>query len=554
MRQLIYRTLGIAFVPSFILLIALLAFSRLSGSPGESNLRWTILIGAFMTSFVFIAYHGIQTWRQLEVIREILLQMGRQALAIARAPNHATAEPGLEGELQWLTMVFSVLTDSLHQERAKLEVQIAETASTSQLAQQLVGQINPTEFPSVICRILLKVTPALVTAVAKLDGTMLACRVRSSLAEAVDLQVIGTQLIARAMHRATFLSTFQDAPVQTEFLPAGQFSGISGQSWLVSLTIPGSQERAEPRLITLLLSSEDVSADAIPSYWNVYETFQHIITVAYERSLTLGQQRQTIEMLERANRMKSEFLATMSHELRSPLNVIIGYSHVLLEGLDGELTTEQATDVERIARAAQNLFSLIADILDFSKLDADRLDLHLEEFSPQEIVTSAVNPMQLLARQKGLTLSTFIDPHAMVAWGDPARISQILVNLLSNAVKFTDAGSIHVSVSLEESNVVRFSVEDTGIGIPEDQFDAIFEEFYQIDGSPQRRYGGAGLGLAISQHLALLHGTRIEVSSKINQGSTFWFTLPAKPLPGYGAIASQKQQAPGVRRMNMPSR
>ena len=554
MRQLIYRTLGIAFVPSFILLIALLAFSRLSGSPGESNLRWTILIGAFMTSFVFIAYHGIQTWRQLEVIREILLQMGRQALAIARAPNHATAEPGLEGELQWLTMVFSVLTDSLHQERAKLEVQIAETASTSQLAQQLVGQINPTEFPSVICRILLKVTPALVTAVAKLDGTMLACRVRSSLAEAVDLQVIGTQLIARAMHRATFLSTFQDAPVQTEFLPAGQFSGISGQSWLVSLTIPGSQERAEPRLITLLLSSEDVSADAIPSYWNVYETFQHIITVAYERSLTLGQQRQTIEMLERANRMKSEFLATMSHELRSPLNVIIGYSHVLLEGLDGELTTEQATDVERIARAPQNLFSLIADILDFSKLDADRLDLHLEEFSPQEIVTSAVNPMQLLARQKGLTLSTFIDPHAMVAWGDPARISQILVNLLSNAVKFTDAGSIHVSVSLEESNVVRFSVEDTGIGIPEDQFDAIFEEFYQIDGSPQRRYGGAGLGLAISQHLALLHGTRIEVSSKINQGSTFWFTLPAKPLPGYGAIASQKQQAPGVRRMNMPSR
>ncbi|MCL4541354.1 MAG: ATP-binding protein, partial [Chloroflexi bacterium] len=127
-----------------------------------------------------------------------------------------------------------------------------------------------------------------------------------------------------------------------------------------------------------------------------------------------------------------------------------------------------------------------------------------------------------------------IDPHATVAWGDPARISQILVNLLSNAVKFTDAGYIQVSVSLEASNLLRFSVEDTGIGIPEDQYEAIFEEFHQIDGSPQRRHGGTGLGLAISQRIALLHGTRIGVYSKVNQGSTFWFSLPAKPLPGYG--------------------
>jgi len=229
--------------------------------------------------------------------------------------------------------------------------------------------------------------------------------------------------------------------------------------------------------------------------------------------------------VERANRLKSEFLASMSHELRTPLHSIIGFSELLSERESGPLNPKQERQLDHILRGARHLLSLINDILDLSKIEAGRLELHPESFLAQHAIGEVLTTIEPMAMPKRIRIDNGVDPK-LVLWADRLRAKQILYNLLSNAVKFTpDGGSVSISSSLHEK-YIEIAVRDTGIGIPAEEQRAIFDEFHQAATTTKGVREGTGLGLAITRRLVEKHGGEIRVESTPGVGSCFRVSLP----------------------------
>jgi signal transduction histidine kinase len=232
--------------------------------------------------------------------------------------------------------------------------------------------------------------------------------------------------------------------------------------------------------------------------------------------------------LERVNHLKSQFLATVTHELRTPLHSIISYGSLLLEGyVDGELSEEQQEHIQFMVRRAEDLSRLVGDMLDLSKIEADRLEIKAEPLPLEQSLQDVLSELRQMASNKGLALALEMEEDLPLALADSHRIHQVLVNLVSNALKFTEQGRVVVRCALlERYDMLRISVSDTGIGISPAALDYIFEAFRQADGSTTRRFGGTGLGLTIARKLIELHGGEVAVESIVGQGSTFSFTLP----------------------------
>jgi len=267
------------------------------------------------------------------------------------------------------------------------------------------------------------------------------------------------------------------------------------------------------------------------------------IAVAIDNARSYELAQQAIKEMRELDRLKSQFLANMSHELRTPLNSIIGFSRVIIKGIDGPVTDLQSQDLGAIYNSGQHLLRLINDILDLSKIDAGKMELAFDDVNICELLESVIPTVAGLIKDKPIQLVQDIAPDIPIVRADALRLRQVMLNLLSNAAKFTEQGTITVSATIEsELNgqpevVVR--VADTGAGISPEDLAKLFQPFSQVDASPTRKTGGTGLGLSISRRLVELHGGKIDVDSEVGKGSTFYFTLP---LP---KVADTRQKGDG---------
>jgi PAS domain S-box-containing protein len=229
---------------------------------------------------------------------------------------------------------------------------------------------------------------------------------------------------------------------------------------------------------------------------------------------------------ERANRIKSEFLATMSHELRTPLNAVIGYADLLLDETFGELNFKQRKSIEHISNGGKHLLELINDILDLSKIESGKMELHYDDFFVYEAFRNVQHIILPLAKKKNIRLEFSIEPDTLTLHADKSRFKQILYNLASNAVKFTpEKGSVKIEAR-KTDHAVEVDVIDSGIGIPEEQLKNLFIPFNQLDSTDSRTYEGTGLGLSLVKKFVELHGGNVSVKSEIGKGSTFSFWIP----------------------------
>lgn len=292
-------------------------------------------------------------------------------------------------------------------------------------------------------------------------------------------------------------------------------------------------EMAVPMIVAdKLLGIFDVQADTTNRFTDddkrTYTTLAAQTAIALQNALLYQEQIATVERLRELDHLKSSFLANMSHELRTPLNSISGFTQVMLEGLDGPLSPEMEDDLGLIDKNANHLLNLINEVLDMAKIEAGRLSVSVEPTNLHEIIEDVVKSTAGLARENNLTmeLNNKLIPNQEIVI-DGMRIQQVMINLIGNSMKFTKAGGIKVFAE-QDDEFVHISVKDTGIGIPPDKLEAVFEAFSQVDTSTTRKVGGTGLGLPISQRFVEMHDGRLwaESTGIEGEGSTFYMDLP----------------------------
>lgn len=296
----------------------------------------------------------------------------------------------------------------------------------------------------------------------------------------------------------------------------------------------------EPTIARVMLHFGQLLQTMLFAGQKMFLTSQLHIEATLEQNKDLEERNKSLEeanvRLKEMDRLKSAFLATVSHELRTPLTSIIGYSEMLAEGLAGALNEEQVDYVRTIMEKGETLLKLISSILDVSQIEAGKVRLNFEPMDVLELVNSSVSSLRPQAQKKGVLIETKLPSKLARVTGDRDRLRQVVVNLLANAVKFTPKGgrvSVVVTDLVHQPDLstegYRLIVEDTGVGIAADQFDKIFNSFYQVDSSSTREYGGAGLGLAIVKSFVEGHGGAVRVASELGHGSRFTIILPSQP-------------------------
>ena len=302
---------------------------------------------------------------------------------------------------------------------------------------------------------------------------------------------------------------------------------------------PGNGDPAKSELaVPLILRGEVIGAlgikregesDWTPEEETVVNTVADQIARALESARLTEEQAKTIGQLKEVDRLKTGFLTSMSHELRTPLNSIIGFADILLQGIDGPLEENAITDITAIHGSGKHLLALINDILDLSKIEAGRMELVYSAVSIPIVFKEVAASVSSLLKDRPIRLIQKAGYELPKIWADPLRFSQIVINLVSNAVKFTEEGTVTIGAEVFNDREMHIYVQDTGIGIPEDKLDMVFESFRQVDARNNRKYQGTGMGLAISKQLVEIHGGQMWVESVLGEGTTFHFTIGLAP-------------------------
>ncbi|MBW2001040.1 MAG: PAS domain-containing protein [Deltaproteobacteria bacterium] len=317
-----------------------------------------------------------------------------------------------------------------------------------------------------------------------------------------------------------------------------------GHSWRKSALIEGAYEAEEffPHIGEkgkwLFFSASPIknaggkTVGSIETFWDTTERREakEALQTAHD---DLEQKTTELEQanidLKKLDELRSTFLANMSHELRTPLNSIIGYTDLLSDRIDGDITEEQENSLTKVHKNAKNLLTLINEILDMSRIESGRVELDLSAVDVQDIIQTTISSLEPMVNKKTLIINTDFDENLPLTYADPDRVRQVVTNLLHNAIKFTSKGRIILSVRRSQTpKFVEVCISDTGMGIREKDFDKLFDMFTPLDISATRPYGGVGLGLSICKGLVEMQGGNIWVESKYGEGSKFYFTLPLK--------------------------
>ncbi len=471
-------------------------------------------------------------------------RLAQAADQIASGQRAVRVELSSNDEISQLAQSFNDMAISLETHEDVLQHKVAETAALYDIGQEILSQVDLEPALKLIVersRQLLQADASLLALRQPASDTFVVEAHSGALSQtfATSRFEVGVGLGGRVaatgepVMMGDYLTDYPDSP----FIRLAQEAGwrawlgvpLKTQGTVIGVlyamsSVPQNFGSEDQRLLSTLGDQATIAIENARLYTQVRQHAAELETRVAARTQEL---QEAHDKLETASRHKSEFLASMSHELRTPMNAIIGFTRLVLRRSKDVLPPRQAENLEKILASANHLLTLINDILDLSKIEAGRMDLHATTFELEPLVEMCLRTVEPMIKGKPVQLAKVLEPPIPPLFTDEDKLKQVLMNLLSNAVKFTEQGTVRVTAR-RDHEAVRIAVQDTGIGIPEEALDRIFEEFRQADNSTTRQYGGTGLGLSITRHLSRMMGGDVTVESQVGAGSTFTLKIPLR--------------------------
>jgi len=481
-------------------------------------------------------------------ITRAIKRLTEKAEEIAAGRRSGRVEIDSRDEIGRLANSFNGMAASLEEHEAALQRKVVETETLYEISQEITAQVALEPTLRLIverARDLLQAEVSLL-ALRQEDSDTFAFEASSGTSHASLLAArfrAGEGLSGRAVMTGTpmmvndYPQEYPDSPFLRAITQVGVRSMVAvplkarGKVigvLIVTSRVPYKFREEDQQLLTALADHAAIAIENAKLYEQVRQYAEALEAKVEARTREL---QETNRQLEDASRHKSEFLANMSHELRTPMNAIMGFTRLVMRRGRALLPTREYENLGKILISAEHLLALINDILDLSKIEAGRMEVHSSTLDLEPLVDLCLRTVEPLVKSDRLQLVKSLEPGLPSLLTDQDKLKQVLINLLSNAVKFTEEGTVTVAARRQDGQIA-IAIADTGIGIPADKLELIFEEFRQVDSSTTRKYSGTGLGLSISRHLARLLGGDITVQSAVGVGSTFTVRLPVQ----YGTI------------------
>ena len=519
-----------------------------------------IAISFFVITAVSLAGALLLTVNRVRRLTRPIRRLANAADQIAAGQRDIVVSVGTRDEVGRLAQSFNDMAAALKWNEGALQRKIAEMTALYEIGQEISAQVSLAPTLDLIvkrARALLKSDTSML-ALREDQADEFAIRAQTGAGSATlagtrlrEGQGLGGRVVAsgKPLLVGDYVGEYTDSPFleiikQTSMksfvaVPLKSDDEVIGVLYVMS-AMPNKFQNEDVELLSALATQATISIKNAKLYQQVREHAEQLETRIGERTQQL---RQLNQQLQLASRHKSEFLANMSHELRTPMNAIIGFTKLVMRRSKEQLPQKQYDNLQKSLSSAEHLLTLINQILDLSKVEAGRLEVHPARFRLETMIEECVRTVEPMIKAEYVELSSNVAGDLPELYSDRDKLKQIVLNLLSNAIKFTERGQIRLEAK-SEKQWIAIDVADTGPGIPRDKFDFIFEEFRQIDGGATRQRGGTGLGLSISRHLARLLGGDISVDSIVGEGSTFTIRVSASLQVSEQSVGDQLTPMP----------